>query len=594
MDDSKFYRDWLDLNVPPGITPTYYQLLGLPHLEKQIPVIQAAVKSRMEHFRQIDFGEDRDAWQRLLQLLVEARFVLLTVELKREYDMRCSQEGKKQWQTYERPSRFTRLKQIGMVSAAFLLGLSVSLVMAMTVARNLDGTVKYTNSRSVAQKADWFTTPPGKDFPRPTHPMHRQLENNTPESKELAATVSEQMSKNAQTAELPNVSTPLVTAESEATVEPEATVEVRFTPRLRSNQQRRSPIHQFMAKEDDTPVPSNTSEVTPPLSETTPSLPGLVTSLPEVPATRENLLAKTPEMSVEMEEKEKKNVSEETLDSTIETTQDVSQQARELLENARDLPPENPDRTALFQKALDLAVRDSDVSLAFSILEAMKESYDLPMLALKQKTLQTLMEVLAKMAPTLQEKQPLEDLNTYGWKLCSELLDVDKCQEAMEISNRLYEITLSAQKSLGMDIEKTLKKKESYENFYTFYRNYIEAVQKLKTHPDDQQANRRVGVWYLQKKEDLQKALPYLAKSNSSLLQQLAQKELTAMASQPPRAENMLEIADAWWEAAPFFPKSVNETIYNHATAIYEKIDRERLDQGEQIRIAKRIEQQRK
>ncbi|MDO4583306.1 MAG: hypothetical protein Q4D62_04290 [Planctomycetia bacterium] len=590
MDDSKFYRDWLDLDVPPGITPTYYQLLNLPHLEKRIPTIQAAVRSRIEQFRQIDFGENRDAYLRLLQLLVEARFVLLTAELKREYDMRCSEEGRKQWQTYERPSLSVRLKQAGMISAAFLLGLSVSLVMAMTVARNPDGTVKYTHSRAVSQKTEWFTTPPGKEFPRPTPPLRRPLVENrdSDESSATAMIVTGDLEKNIETES--NFSNP---ATSLTTVEAEEEVEVRTTPRLRGNRQRRSPLHR-MTEKSDTTLAANTSETTSPLSEVTPPLPEIA---PESASDLPQALSALPETPPFVEEKMEEK-AEPTLDETLVSTEvselSPSQQAREWLENAQALPQENHDRAALFQKSLDLAVRSLDVSLASEILDAMKESYHLPMLALKQKTLQSLTEGLAKTVDTLSDKKPLDDLEEFGWKVSLELLDADQCQEAAEACQRIYEVVLAAPEFLEKNADSILRKKESCDKIYAIYQTYVEAAQKLETAPDDPQANRKVALWYLQKKKDLTQALPYFAKCDQSMLQQLAQKELAAIDSLTPNAQNLLEVADGWWDVARFFPKGVNEVIYQHATALYEKIDRDRLNQGEQVRVVERIEKQRK
>lgn len=621
MDDSKFYRDWLDMDVPAGVTPTYYQLLGLPHLEKRIPQIQAAIRSRMEHFRQIDFGENREVYARLLQLLVEARFVLLTAELKREYDMRCSQEGKKQWQTYERPSRLARLKQAGMISAAFMLGLSISLVMAMTVARNPDGTVKYAHPNTVAQKTEWFTTPPGKEFPRPSNTSRR------PPEREKSETPSTSIPETSTVA----ISTPTPSSLSSGT---EEDMEVRMTPRLRPSRERRSPVYGNRAEKElektpektsveksetsmenpnqesglETPLPETvaTQQVTPegkvpevqvetlPALQTTPgdsliaeSAEDLPTKIDITPLPDEQVSQTVPETGVPLDAAEKAFAK---ADNAFENQ---SEQAESLWERAKALPLEDAERSVLFRKALDLAVEEIKIPLVFSILETMGEKYDLPMLAQKKEVLQSLTKKLAPIAPTLEEKQLLVDLDKYGWEVCNELIEMDQCEDASKIYDEIYQVCDSCPLStLKKDV--VFNKKTFCNQMNAYYQNYLTASRTLETNPEDASANWIVGLWYLQKKEDLPGALPYFVHCPQKDLRKMAQKELETRAALSVTPQKTLEIADGWWEIARLFPKGIGDVIYNHATVLYEKIDRERLNQGEQIRVVERIEKQRK
>lgn len=94
------------------------------------------------------------------------------------------------------------------------------------------------------------------------------------------------------------------------------------------------------------------------------------------------------------------------------------------------------------------------------------------------------------------------------------------------------------------------------------------ALDALADDPNDAAANLTVGRWRCLSKDDWDKGLPHLAKSDIALLAAAAKKEL----SDPKEAKDQLSLADAWWEAAD--KESVpaaKHALRSHAGTWYEK-----------------------
>jgi hypothetical protein len=89
----------------------------------------------------------------------------------------------------------------------------------------------------------------------------------------------------------------------------------------------------------------------------------------------------------------------------------------------------------------------------------------------------------------------------------------------------------------------------------------------LKDQPDEAAANMTVGIFQGPLKGDFDKAMPYLAKSGDSVLEELAKKELAA----PTEAAEQANLAGGWWDAAEHEREPAKSHTRAHAIKLYQK-----------------------
>ncbi len=75
--DSKFYHDWLGINVAPGSVPDHYTLLGIRPGETNIQEIEKAVDARFALMRTVDASVYFDEFREMLRELETARAELI-------------------------------------------------------------------------------------------------------------------------------------------------------------------------------------------------------------------------------------------------------------------------------------------------------------------------------------------------------------------------------------------------------------------------------------------------------------------------------------------------------------------------------------
>jgi hypothetical protein len=113
-----------------------------------------------------------------------------------------------------------------------------------------------------------------------------------------------------------------------------------------------------------------------------------------------------------------------------------------------------------------------------------------------------------------------------------------------------------------------------------------QAIQKLKTAPNDPAANLELGKYHCFVLGNWEKGLSRLAASSDPQLQPLAQAEQEC----PEDAQSRLRLADRWWEAAGSQQGGVQEGIRKHAAGLYEKLVPQ-LEAADAARVKKRIEE---
>lgn len=91
------------------------------------------------------------------------------------------------------------------------------------------------------------------------------------------------------------------------------------------------------------------------------------------------------------------------------------------------------------------------------------------------------------------------------------------------------------------------------------------SVEKLKTSPEDPAANLAVGSYLCFSRGEWEKGLVLLTRGSDAALKQLATLEL----SRPINADDMIRLADGWWELAAKRPNLIRPAIRQHAAIFY-------------------------
>lgn len=120
------------------------------------------------------------------------------------------------------------------------------------------------------------------------------------------------------------------------------------------------------------------------------------------------------------------------------------------------------------------------------------------------------------------------------------------------------------------------------------YEAIIAAANKLRTHPDDAEANLLVGrfVCFVQGQWDA--GLPVLARCSDPKLKAIAEKDLEG----PNDAEAMADLGDAYWDL-PDTPKTPQYAAHKRAVHWYEQAV-ERLKDPRKLQVQQRIDTQAK
>ena len=158
MDYSKFYHDWLQLDIVQGEAPNFYQILGLKNMEPDVQKIEDAFRNTLDSLQSVNGMANPEAYTAIMSRVLEANKVLSDPNQKHAYDLQLSEStGERVWKGYERPSLLTRVRQMSLIAFSFVLGLGVMVVMALSVERNPDGSIIF-REEAQARKAPPFSS----------------------------------------------------------------------------------------------------------------------------------------------------------------------------------------------------------------------------------------------------------------------------------------------------------------------------------------------------------------------------------------------------------------------------------------------------
>jgi formylglycine-generating enzyme required for sulfatase activity len=109
------------------------------------------------------------------------------------------------------------------------------------------------------------------------------------------------------------------------------------------------------------------------------------------------------------------------------------------------------------------------------------------------------------------------------------------------------------------------KRMQAVESARAAHDRVAASLEKLKTSPDDPAANLAVGSYLCFSRSDWEQGLGPLARSSDANLKQVATLEL----SRPKASEDVIRLADRWWEIAAKQPDTIRSAIHQHAASFY-------------------------
>ncbi|GIW82333.1 MAG: hypothetical protein KatS3mg105_4140 [Gemmatales bacterium] len=248
--------------------------------------------------------------------------------------------------------------------------------------------------------------------------------------------------------------------------------------------------------------------------------------------------------------------------------------AQKLLAVGLDKTNSIAERFVSFSEACNLALKAAEIELAFSIIDAQAREFRIDAQAEKKKHL----EEAAKTVPFKQAPAVVEGFIALSSK-AAEADDYDSAlaclQSGEALANKYQLVNSSVEVRRRMNALKELQKA---------FANVRKALAKLKSEPDDADANRTVGEYLGFDKFDWEKALPYLAKGADDDLKKLVEQERAGV----EKAEEQVSLADAYYQLATKKTGNQRRALYRRAYHWYQ-IAYEKLEGISQDRVAKRL-----
>ena len=209
--------------------------------------------------------------------------------------------------------------------------------------------------------------------------------------------------------------------------------------------------------------------------------------------------------------------------------------AERLEKLAADTKDDLSARYVTFSQALEIATRFGNVDLALEVVETLGNSYDLDVWDLRQKT-------LTQLARTARSADGRAAVAKSALDLAQQAVMQSRFEMAASLSMIALNLSAAAKDNLLRDQARELN--ERTKKLQKELPALEAAKLKLKTAPDDAEANLFVGRFECLLQGDWKAGLPSLVKGSDAALKALAKLELAA----PTDAEAQAKLADGWWD----------------------------------------------
>jgi len=547
MDYSKFYHDWLQIDLAPGEDPNFYQILGLKNMDPDVQKIETGFRSMLNRLQNVNGMSNPEAYTAILSRGLEAHKILTDPNLKYAYDLQLSQiTGESVWIGYERPTFFTRVRQMSLIFLSFILGLGVMVMMALSVERNPDGSIIF-HEEAIIHKAPPFTSQLEYVVYRPSIAQDYQPDGyavivNNP-SKETAPKVEvhtetfepkvESLDGDSKTASISENSSTESEMEEFSQILSEEIVKPDREEAQKVN--RRSPLYKMSAAINDSSAEEKEEGETEPAVSTNPP-----ESSKEI--TKDDLPRTEMEFSTEIPAK---TTVEEPISGASETQQAAISltSVMGLLENVR----------------LNMDLSRPGATDAYTLLQY-----------------QTITEILQKLqaAKGSPESEEFKKFAEYALNVVTDLGWGKHFSEAFQLCGTLK--AFGKEHQMAEILDETIDRRyNAVYNYQLLYNNSQKVLASLKENPDDPKLNTQYAMWLWQETGDLKDSVPYLAKCQFAVIRRAAvfEQQLTSNEKfNTPQAT--LQVADYWWEVAERLKDERQVLLVKeHAKEFYLKVD---------------------
>ena len=234
--------------------------------------------------------------------------------------------------------------------------------------------------------------------------------------------------------------------------------------------------------------------------------------------------------------------------------------ALKLMQFARETTDNTTNRFALFHEARRVAAEAFEVDLVLQVIDDVALEFDV---AIDE----TRREWLAKLAGSIPRDEPIvKRLIQVIKNRADEAAATDNYELALEYNS--IAIQCAVKKRVHIDVRRSLgNRKEKFVAAQQEFERYTNAIDTLKTAPDDPQANLLAGKYLCLGQAKWSEGLVLLTKCGDPELQQLATIEIT----QPTESGDQKELGDRWLKFTKSSKGSERNTAWLRAKLWYEK-----------------------
>ena len=199
-----------------------------------------------------------------------------------------------------------------------------------------------------------------------------------------------------------------------------------------------------------------------------------------------------------------------------------------------------------------------DLKLCFQVVDVISAQYDVDDLAVK-------VDVVMKVGVRAPSTAATSDNAKAALELIDPLLAADDFQAPSKIL-ALVRAAGAQDHSIVAAVQERLPAVQAAQR--NCFDRVAPSFEKLKQAPDDPAANLAVGRFLCFSKGEWERGLPMLAKGSDSTLKQLALLDL----SHPGKNEDVMRLADGWWEVGSKEPFATRYGIRQRAAASYKTV----------------------
>ncbi|MGF1582956.1 MAG: WD40 repeat domain-containing protein [Gemmataceae bacterium] len=213
------------------------------------------------------------------------------------------------------------------------------------------------------------------------------------------------------------------------------------------------------------------------------------------------------------------------------------QLANTLLQQSNDIKQDDDVRYVALREAIRLAAQAGAVDKAFSAVKTLAKYHQIDNLGRNA-------DVFLYASDTLASMDNPKEIAMEALKIADKAILEDRYELAVKVGAVAEKAArVTEQPEL---ITKMINRNKKYALAYKETQRITPFLEKLKSTPEDPQANLIVGKSWCLVRDRWEKGLPYLVKSQHPFLAKIAKQDMAA----PKKIDDQIRLAEDWWKAA--------------------------------------------